>query len=413
MTRRVLFVQHASGLGGSCVSLAYTIEALDRTKYEPIVALIQPTKQVVEYHASLGVEVIPWPGVGTFENTTGEWATLRRPHSVLRLLRELVSYRRTLQRTSDLVRHVRPDIVHLNSVVLLPSAYALHREAIPFVWHVRESPPPAAHVRTLLQRHALTHWPARAFYLTEAERRLWVGVNVGMIVPDFVHSEEFGEYSRAEARRQLNIPDGARVVFFAGGVSPIKGGITLMKALPRVRNAIENLMCLMPSCEAPPQLKSRMLQAFAARAGARAVYRAMGDIESRHGLTGICRRSAYAQRSEIQTMLHACDVAVFPATENHFARPAIEAAAAGKPVIASRLPSLEDIVVDRTTGILVEPGDAEQLAAALVEVLANQEWSRELGTAAKARALTRYASNVQMPVIEAVYEQVVSKDRVS
>jgi glycogen(starch) synthase len=66
---------------------------------------------------------------------------------------------------------------------------------------------------------------------------------------------------------------------------------------------------------------------------------------------------------------------------------ALEAARAGRPVIASRCPGgLVDVVVDGGTGIVVDADDVPGLAAALHELLANRPLARALGDEARRRA---------------------------
>jgi len=60
----------------------------------------------------------------------------------------------------------------------------------------------------------------------------------------------------------------------------------------------------------------------------------------------------------------------------------IEAMASGRPVIASRIGGIPDLVRDEVTGLLVQNGDAEALAAAMIRLLADRELASRLGAAA-------------------------------
>ncbi|HET6344157.1 MAG TPA: hypothetical protein VFH51_04450, partial [Myxococcota bacterium] len=70
---RVLYVQHAGSLGGSCMSLLYTLQGLDRRRYAPVVALIRPSPAVTALYRDAGIQVLPWPGIHTYEHTTAAW----------------------------------------------------------------------------------------------------------------------------------------------------------------------------------------------------------------------------------------------------------------------------------------------------------------------------------------------------
>src|SRR6476659_7827464 len=78
--------------------------------------------------------------------------------------------------------------------------------------------------------------------------------------------------------------------------------------------------------------------------------------------------------------------------------------AAGKPVIASAVGGLPDIVVDGTTGILVPPGDVSALRETIVLLLADPDRRARMGQAARQRADCYSASEV-VPQIERVYRE--------
>jgi glycosyltransferase involved in cell wall biosynthesis len=91
---------------------------------------------------------------------------------------------------------------------------------------------------------------------------------------------------------------------------------------------------------------------------------------------------------------------------------AMEAMAAGRPVIASAVGGLPDLVVDGTTGVLVPPGDATELRTAMAALLDDPARRAEMGAAAEKRAV-RYSASVVVPRIEKVYREVVDARRSS
>jgi glycosyltransferase involved in cell wall biosynthesis len=83
---------------------------------------------------------------------------------------------------------------------------------------------------------------------------------------------------------------------------------------------------------------------------------------------------------------------------------AIEAMAAGRPVVASATGGLTDLVLPDETGLLVPPGDAQALGGALRALLVDREQRDRLGTAARARAPLFTASAV-IPRIERILDE--------
>ncbi len=74
---------------------------------------------------------------------------------------------------------------------------------------------------------------------------------------------------------------------------------------------------------------------------------------------------------------------------------ALEAMACGRPVVISDTPGMRDYVTHGSTGLLVPPGDAEALAAAVSELVAEPERAREMGEAARKAVEQRFSTQVQ------------------
>jgi glycosyltransferase involved in cell wall biosynthesis len=89
---------------------------------------------------------------------------------------------------------------------------------------------------------------------------------------------------------------------------------------------------------------------------------------------------------------------------------ALEAAAAGKPIVASDIGGLRDIVADGETGLLVPPDDRPALGAAMQRLSEDAELRQRLGAAAKERAAT-FSPEAIVPRFEEAYELAIAKRR--
>ena len=87
---------------------------------------------------------------------------------------------------------------------------------------------------------------------------------------------------------------------------------------------------------------------------------------------------------------------------------ALEAMATGRPVIASRIGGLTDLVVHGETGLLVTPDDADELSHAIRYMLADPELARRMGEAGR-RRVTQFQASTVVPQIERVYRDVITK----
>ncbi|MEY2517599.1 MAG: hypothetical protein QOJ89_4957 [bacterium] len=92
------------------------------------------------------------------------------------------------------------------------------------------------------------------------------------------------------------------------------------------------------------------------------------------------------------------DVLVAPSRQEPFGTVLAEAMAAGTPVVATRVGGLAETVADGETGLLVAPGRPEELAAAVLEVLARRE---QMGAAARVRA-ARFGADAYADRVEPI-----------
>jgi len=89
---------------------------------------------------------------------------------------------------------------------------------------------------------------------------------------------------------------------------------------------------------------------------------------------------------------------------------ALETAAAGKPIVASRIGGLTDVVVDGETGLLVLPGSRDELTAAMQRLLADEELRARMGDAAL-RRVEEFRPDAIVPRFEEAYELALTHRR--
>ena len=112
-------------------------------------------------------------------------------------------------------------------------------------------------------------------------------------------------------------------------------------------------------------------------------------------------------RDEVADLLDALDVFVLPSVAGETGPLALkEAMAMARPVIASRVGGIPEVVTDAVTGLLVEPGDASQLFDALATLVAEPERARALGRAARDQVLAEYDWDRTGPALNALLERI-------
>jgi len=110
---------------------------------------------------------------------------------------------------------------------------------------------------------------------------------------------------------------------------------------------------------------------------------------------------------ELLELYGRCAVLCQPSRSEGFGVTIVEAMAAGRPIVATRVGGIPDLVVPEQTGVLVESGDVPALRAALERLLADPALRRRMGAAAQARAAARFGWPAVTDALLAAYEDAV------
>src|SRR5207302_663265 len=96
-------------------------------------------------------------------------------------------------------------------------------------------------------------------------------------------------------------------------------------------------------------------------------------------------------RHDLPTWYARATACVVPSRWEGFPFVALEAMSCGRPVVASAVGGLVELIQSGADGLLVPPGDSQKLADAITRLLADPDLARRLGTAARAKVEQRYA----------------------
>jgi len=119
------------------------------------------------------------------------------------------------------------------------------------------------------------------------------------------------------------------------------------------------------------------------------------------GLTDTVR--LHGSTREPENALRQCDLLVLPSLSEASSNVVLEAMATGLPVVATRVGGTPALVSHGQTGLLVPPGDSGALADAIVQLLQTPALARQLGAAARARALSEFGMNRMLERIDELY----------
>jgi glycosyltransferase involved in cell wall biosynthesis len=309
-------------------------------------------------------------------------------------------------RTAQVVRRLKPDIVHLRDYfgAALLDAYApgsrlvlttpgniFHRIAHggnPYEWYYTQ----------LLKWGArrTAHRAAAVVAISRAMRDWWMWTGSH---PDRTHHIPLGaDLERfapvPDARRRLGIEPDAVHFLFAGRFSHEKGIATLLDAIHLSRSSFEYATATVTlvgsgQLEAALRAKANSLQ-----------------------LANIVRFVPWIEQDELPLRYSAADAFVLPSFTEGFSRTVIEAMACGTPIIGSRITGTEDHVIPGHNGFLFEAGDAVELGRNLAACIESPSVVRSMrGDAARyAREHLSWPVVVERLVRE-VYRPVLTANR--
>ncbi len=118
--------------------------------------------------------------------------------------------------------------------------------------------------------------------------------------------------------------------------------------------------------------------------------RALADLIGGLGLRDHVRLVGFQE--DIASFLHAVDVFAFGSRSEGFGLAVTEAMAAGKPVVAARIPPMDEIVQDGGTGLLVTPESPDAFGQAIVTLLRDPATAWQMGQAGRLRVAERFTS---------------------
>lgn len=370
--------------GGAQENTFQTVLRANRERFAPLLAAgppLGPEGSMEERVAEAGIPIHRVPGL---RREPAPWSDLRALRHLTRLFRER-----------------RPGIVHTHtSKAGMLGRIAAYRAGVPVVVHTSHGNVFTGYFGRLrtrffigLERHAARVTDA-LIELTPGGAAEHLAAGIGApaqfrVIPSGIDLRPFQEACarRAAMRAELGVPEDAFLVGGAGRLEPVKGFTYFVEAaLLAARTRPEAVFVL-----AGQGSQAALLREKAAPLGDR--FRFLGHW------------------TLMPDLMAALDLFAAPSLNEGMGRVLIEAAAAGVPAAASRIGGIPDIVEDGRTGLLVPPGDAAALAAAIAGLAQAPALRREMGAAARAKAGPEFSVETMVARIEALYEELLYAKR--
>ena len=384
---RVLRVIARLNMGGPALHVAYLSSGLRSRGYETTLvagSLALGEESMAGVAGELGVPVVTVPEL----------------HREISPLRDL----RAVYHLADLIRRQRPHILHTHTA----KAGAIGRLAAMLAGDAR--PPIVVHT---FHGHVLRGYfdPVRSTFFRLLERSLarrttalvavspevrddLVGLGVaprekftvirlGIELDERVGSGRNG--LGPETRRVLGVAETRFVVGWIGRMTGVKRTDDVLLAVRGLRErGVDAVLCMVG--DGPDR----------------------DSVEQRAHDLDIVRHCLFVgYQDEVAPYYAAFDALILPSANEGTPVSAIEALAGGRPVVATRVGGVPDVVRDGVDGFLVEPGDVDAMADRLAELAGDSELRARMGAAGRERVLERYSVERLLDDTDRLYRELL------
>ena len=389
---RVLFLNPGAEIGGAERSLLELIRGLPRDRFLPYL-LIPREGPLGERARTAGavVEVNSWPRLllrlGRERTLMNRLLVPLAPFLLLPVLVRIVRF----------ARRSRIDILHANGTKSHLSSVAGTLAGLPVVWHVRDviQPGPLRGMLRWLGRAAADRIVCNSRASAHSISPEGPGGKVQIVYNGLDPEEFFPQPVDTALRESLGLGAGAFVIGTVGALSPLKGHLFLIRALPGILEQAPEARLLIVGEE--------MYDTF----GHEGYGRVLEQETKRLGVDG--KVVFTGRREDVPALYGAMDVVVLASIRpESFGRVLVEAMASGRPVVSTDLGGPREIITSPGMGRLVPPGDSGALASAILDLWRDPDERSRMALAGRTRACEEFTLENHVAAICRVYDSLMS-----
>jgi glycosyltransferase involved in cell wall biosynthesis len=197
-------------------------------------------------------------------------------------------------------------------------------------------------------------------------------------IPNSVDTSRFvpaESAQKSELRKKLNLPQDAIIAIYTGRLVSYKGLPLLLKVWNEIRRKHKNILLIL------------------AGTGGLDIHNCEDKLRDYVKSSGLAQHVLFTGAIQnVSEYLQAADIFTFPTTNDAFPSSLIEAMACGLPVVTTPVGAIKAIVTDKETGLIIQPGNLQQLYEALDVLFSDKVFASCLGQAAWQRVQNQYSA---------------------
>ncbi len=374
---RVLHIITRLDVGGSTENTLLSVTRMPREAFASSLVSGRTVEPPPSMDEALSRAQVPWLHL----------TRLRRPvHPVQDCL--------ALRDLGRAIRSLRPDLVHTHSSKAgFLGRLAARRAGVARIVHTPHGhvfhgyfPGPTTGLFIALER-AAAPWTNRIVTLSDAEAEDHLRRGIG-VRDQFVTIPSGVDLAPVTGASPTPLVSGGPVVAAVARLVPVKGLHYLVDAAPAV----------LRRC---PQARFLIVGDGERRAA----------LEARAEAAGVRERVVFTGfRGDVASVMAAADLVVLPSINEGMGRVLVMAMALGKPIVATRVGGVAELLGEGEAGLLVPPRDADALARAISALLLDGSRAKTLGEAGRLRA-PRYSAEAMLAALSRLYRDVLADGR--
>lgn len=231
-----------------------------------------------------------------------------------------------------------------------------------------------------------SHFTSKIICVSEGVKRFYqekgrISADKLTVIYNGIDIKKIEEGRGERIREEFELGPEDRIVSTVARLAPGKGIEYLLQALPLVIRHFPRVKCFIVG-QGPEEGKLKELSRQL-------------EISPHTVFTGL--------RNDIQDIISISEVFVLPSLFEGFSNVLLEAMALGKPVVATRIPGNDELVIDGKTGILIPPQNPQSLANAILSLLKEPQKGREMGEGGRERIKRHFRLQSTVKKTEELY----------
>ena len=368
---KILYVSHSSRIGGAEVCLLTLIKYLDKNFFEPVVVFPTPgplRKQIEQLGVRTYITPLEW-----WVRAEREFAYKGNPLS------------RRVQALARIIEREKPHIVHTNTSVIWEGALAAQLRGVPHLWHIHEILEVHPVLRTLFPlptvHQIMDELSQRVVAVSEAALNGLVQditASKLTVISNGIDTAKFkttgNENHGSSLREELNLPADAILAITVGSLVAEKGHDNLLMAASLVGKRHVPVHFILVGGGTPPAVW--------------ALKKKIKELRLEHSVHYL------GFRRDVPRLVKSCDFLVLPSHTDAFPLAVLEAMAAGKPVIATASGGAAEMIANGESGFLVPVANPHRLCDKILEIAADVEMRKRMGTSAFQRFNENFTAEI-------------------